>query len=330
MIECVGVKFDNGPKIHYVEVPRKVPEVGLNCIVNTKRGLEVALVRTKLKEHSNPNGHFVREAFEEDLKTHQQLKEKAENLKWFLRARVKQAEIRVKIIHLEFNLDETILVVHYSAKELQDLRPFIRDLLEYTQARIEFHNVGPRGQARMLGTIGVCGQASCSSTWLQNFSTIGVRMARYQQLPLSPEKISGPCGRLMCCLQYEHEMYRELFKSLPRKYSQACHDKSGHCGRIVKVNPFKQVVALQTEHNILEYPAEEVRVVPYNYKHSQDNYKHSQGLASSNEKNSEEFTNESFVDENLIDESFTDENFTDEDFAELEDPKEIDTFDLNS
>ncbi len=262
MIECIGIKFDNGPKVHYVEAPQNVPKVGSHCVVNTKRGLEIGVVRTQLKEYSAPNGHFVRKAFEEDLKTYYQLKEKAEDLKWFLRARVRQASVSVKIIHLEFNLEETVLVVHYSAKEIQDLRPFIRDLLQYTQARIEFHNVGPRGQARVLGTIGICGQGSCSSTWLQSFSAVGVRMAREQQLPLNPEKISGPCGRLMCCLQYEHDMYKELLKDMPNKYTHACHDKSGHCGRVVKVNPFKQTVELQTEHNILEFPAKEVRTLP--------------------------------------------------------------------
>ena len=196
----------------------------------------------------------MREAFEEDLQNYHELKEKAEDLKWFLRARVRQAEVNVKIIHLELNLEETVLVVHYSAKEIQDLRPFIKDLLQYTQARIEFHNVGPRGQARVLGTLGVCGQGSCSSTWLQK-----LQHNRLFVLPeinnclLTLKKSVGSCGRLMCCLQYEHEMYRELLRGMPRKYSHACHDKSGHCGRVVKVNPFKQTVDLQTERSILEF-----------------------------------------------------------------------------
>ena len=258
MVECLGVRFENNPKIHYVEAPQAVPEIGNYCIVSMRRGLELGLVRTKLAEHAKPTGHFVREALEEDLTEHERLKQKAEDLKWLLRGRVKQARLKVKIVHLEFNLDETSLVVNYSANEMLNLRPFVRDLLEYTSARIEFHNVGPRDQARIIGTLGACGTGSCSSTWLQGFNTVGIRMARDQQLPLNPEKISGPCGRLMCCLQFEHEMYQELLKDLPKRNAKACHSGNEQCGRIVKLNPLQQSVDLQTENGIIEVAKEDL------------------------------------------------------------------------
>jgi len=88
---------------------------------------------------------------------------------------------------------------------------------------------------------------------------VSIRMARDQQLPLNPEKISGPCGRLMCCLQYEHEVYKELLKGMPKKGGRACHEASGTCGRIVKLNPLKGTVDLRTEEGAVEeYPASEV------------------------------------------------------------------------
>ncbi|MBX3143049.1 MAG: hypothetical protein KF813_04785 [Trueperaceae bacterium] len=259
MPECIGVKFDNGPKIHYMEAPPSAPLPGTRCIVTTRRGLEMALVRTAVKEVQKPHGHFVRDAQGDDFERFQQLKTRAEDLKWLLKARARQVGADVKIVALEFTIDEALLVVSYSSEGNPPLRSLAQVLVEHTDARIEFVNVGPRDQARMLGTLGVCGDGSCSSTWLQSFSAVSIRMARDQQLPLNPEKISGPCGRLMCCLQYEHDMYRELLKGMPKKGVRACHDGSGTCGRVVKLNPLAQTVEIRTEEGAtMEFPADEV------------------------------------------------------------------------
>ncbi len=244
MPECIGVRFENGPKVHYLEVPSHAPEVGARCVVSTRRGLELGLVRTGVRDHTHPSGHFVRSAQPGDLETFERLKEKAEALKWLLRARARERKLTAKIVHLEFTLDESLLLVTYSSEGHLPLRALAQELIPHTDARIEFDNVGPRDQARIIGTIGVCGGGSCSSTWLQSFSAVSIRMARDQQLPLNPDKISGPCGRLMCCLQYEHDMYQELLKDLPKKGTKACHTETGACGRVVKLNPLKGTAEL--------------------------------------------------------------------------------------
>ncbi len=260
MPECIGVKFDNGPKIHYVEAPPTPPQVGTRCVVTTRRGLEVALVRTEARDVGKAHGHYVRDAQGDDLERERELKQRAEDLKWLLRARARQHGADVKIVSLEFTMDEALLVVSYSAEKQPPLRVLAQELIQHTAARIEFNNVGPRDQARILGTLGACGGGSCSSTWLQSFSAVSIRMARDQQLPLNPEKISGPCGRLMCCLQYEHDLYKELLKGMPKKGSRACHDGSGACGRVIKLNPLKGTVDLRTdEGGVEEYPASEVK-----------------------------------------------------------------------
>ena len=259
MPECIGVKFDNGPKIHYLEAPPTPPTPGSQCVVVTRRGLELCTVRTGVKEVEKPQGNFVRSAQDDDLTSYEDLKQKAEDLKWLLRARARQAESDVKIVALEFTIDESLLVVSYSSEKQVPLRVLAQELVAQTTARIEFANVGPRDQDRMLGTLGVCGDGSCSSTWLQSFNAVSIRMARDQQLPLNPEKISGPCGRLMCCLQFEHDMYRDLLKGMPRKGSKACHEGSGTCGRVVKLNALKGTVELRTdEGGVEEFPAEEI------------------------------------------------------------------------
>ncbi len=258
MSECIGVRFDNGPKIHYLEAPPALPEVGLRCIVSTRRGLELASVRTRAVEHPKPVGHYVRPATSEDEERWQALKERAEDLKWLLKARAREAGAKMKLLSLEFTLDESLLVVNYSTEEQVPLRVLAQVLMQHTSARIEFNNVGPRDQSRILGVIGACGQESCCSTWLQSFTTVSIRMARDQQLPLNPEKISGPCGRLMCCLQYEHPVYQELIRGMPKKGTRGCH-ASGSCGRITKLNPLKGTVEMLTdEGSFEEYPAEEI------------------------------------------------------------------------
>lgn len=259
MPECIGVKFDNGPKIHYIEVENVTPIVGTTVVVRTRRGFEVAKVRTEVTSVERCHGVFERIATPEDVAQYEYLTERAEELKWFARARARQAKVEAKIIKLEFSLDETLLVVSYSAEQNANMKTLAGALAEYTNARVEFLNVGPRDQARMLGTLGVCGDGSCSSTWLQTFSSVSIRMARDQQLPLNPEKISGPCGRLMCCLQFEHEMYKELLRELPKKGSKACHSESGTCGRVVKLNPLQGTVELRTDEGALhEFKGSEI------------------------------------------------------------------------
>jgi cell fate regulator YaaT (PSP1 superfamily) len=262
MPECIGVKFDNGPKLHYMEAPPVAPRVGTRCVVSTRRGLEVGIVRSDVRDFPKPSGHYVRDALPDDVERYQTLAQRAEELKWLLRARVRQHGAGVKVVCLEFTVDESLLVVSYSSEEQAPLRLMAQELLSQTNARIEFNNVGPRDQARILGTLGACGGGSCSSTFLQSFSAVSIRMARDQQLPLNPEKISGPCGRLMCCLQYEHDMYRELLKGMPKKGVKACHTATGHCGRVVKLNPLKRTVELKTdEGGIEEHPVDEIERV---------------------------------------------------------------------
>ena len=258
MLECIGVRFENGPKLHYVEVPAAVPAVGQRVVVSTKRGLELGLVRTEPRAAGRASGHFVREALLEDLSAYDTLKARAEELKWLLKARARE-QGGFKVVHLEFTLDEQLLVVSYSSDAQPALRGLAQELTKHTPARVEFVNVGPRDQSRILGALGACGTGTCSSSWLQSFNAVGIRMARDQQLPLNPDKISGPCGRLMCCLQFEHEMYEQLLKTLPRKGGRACHTGGDGCGRVVKVHPLKQTVELALEGGgVNEYPVEEV------------------------------------------------------------------------
>ncbi|MDR9391091.1 MAG: regulatory iron-sulfur-containing complex subunit RicT [Trueperaceae bacterium] len=255
MQSCIGVRFDNGPKIHWMDasgVADAAPPVGTRCIVRSRRGVEVGTVRTEPRPRERSAGEVLRAAHDEDLARAQRLAQKAEDLTWLLRARARQEGVRLKIVSLEFTLDEAALAVQYTAENHPSLRGLTQELARHTGARVEFVNVGPRDESRILGTLGACGTGSCSSTWMQSFNSVSIRMARDQQLPLNPEKISGPCGRLMCCLQFEHPTYKELLGRLPKRGGKACHTDTGACGKVVKLDPLRGTADLKTDDGYLE------------------------------------------------------------------------------
>jgi cell fate regulator YaaT (PSP1 superfamily) len=259
-----GIRFDNGPKLYAFENPLLEISVDARVVVQSRRGLEVATVRTK---DNSPQavtaGRIERIATPEDLAEHAKLEVEANDLKWFLRAKARERRLNVKIILVEITLDGTNLTVSYSSEERIELRGLVQDLNTKTSAQIHFHAVGARDQARIMGVLGVCGTENCSSHHLQEFTPVTIRMSRDQQLPLNPEKISGPCGRLLCCLQYEHDMYIELLKDLPRKGAKVCsHNDSSLVGKVVKLNPLKGTVDVRTdEGQYFEARGEELKAV---------------------------------------------------------------------
>ena len=217
--------------------------VNSRVVVQGKRGPEVATVRSEAQpEDGTRGGMILRQAAPADLAEWKRLEQEGEDLKWFLRARVRDRRLPVKIVAAELTLDGALLTVSYSAEERLELGPLIQDVREQTRARVNFVATGPREQAQMLGALGACGRENCSSNHLQEFAPVSIRMARDQQLPLNPEKLSGPCGRLLCCLQYEHGQYVELLRDLPRKNARVCHTETGACGKVVKLHPLTQTV----------------------------------------------------------------------------------------
>ncbi|WP_162865521.1 PSP1 domain-containing protein [Deinococcus wulumuqiensis] len=239
--------------------------VGTRVVVQGKRGPEVAAVRGEAgrPEAQARYGAVLRAATPGDLDTWEDLHRRAEDLKWLLRARARERELPVKLVAVEFTLDESLVTISYSAEERIELSSLIGELRGHTRARVNFAAIGPREQAQMLGTLGACGRENCSSTHLQDFAPVSIRMARDQQLPLNPEKLSGPCGRLLCCLQYEHEQYLDLLRDLPRKNAKMCHEGSGACGKVTKLHPLAGTVDLQTDQGTLQgVPASELRRAP--------------------------------------------------------------------
>lgn len=260
-VVVLPVRFERSPRLHAMlsEVPYSV---GTRVVVQGKRGPEVATVRGEATD-PDPRGRYgavLREASPEDRAQWDDLHRRGEDIKWLLRARARERALKVKLVAVEFTLDESLVTVSYSADERIELGGLIGELREHTRARVNFAAIGPREQAQMIGTLGACGRENCSSNHLQDFAPVSIRMARDQQLPLNPEKLSGPCGRLLCCLQFEHTQYLELLADLPRKNAKVCHEGSGAYGKVTKLHPLAGTVDVQTDQGPLYgVPASELR-----------------------------------------------------------------------
>jgi cell fate regulator YaaT (PSP1 superfamily) len=256
-----AIRFDNGPKLYAMKTETEYAH-NARVVVNSRRGPELATVRDIIR-HTNESvgGEIVREATAEDLERWAELEGEANDLKWLLRSKARALNLRAKIVTAEFTLDGNNLTVSYSSEEKVELRGLMQELSTRTTAHVHFSAVGARDQARILGVLGVCGTENCSSHHLQEFTPVTIRMSRDQQLPLNPEKISGPCGRLLCCLQYEHEMYQELLRDLPRKGAKVCStEDEAQCGKVMKINPLKQTVEVKSdEGQWFEIPQHQIK-----------------------------------------------------------------------
>jgi cell fate regulator YaaT (PSP1 superfamily) len=253
------IRFDNSPKLHLLNTELIYP-VDSWVVAQSRRGLELARVRGDVVEVQGRQkaGAILREATPEDLERAESLRQEAADLKWILRTKVRGRKLPVKIVALEYTLDATLLTIAYSAENRIDLGTLISDVRSHTSAKVNFSAIGPREQTQILGALGACGRETCSSSHLQDFAPVTIKMARDQQLPLNPDKLSGPCGRLLCCLQYEHGMYQELLRDFPRRGSKACQISTGVVGKVGKINPLKGTLELYTENGMLELKNEEV------------------------------------------------------------------------
>lgn len=216
------VRFGNSPVLHAVE-SRQTYASGLTLVVNIpKRGSKLVFSRGEATgQHPKLEGVSVsRIATPQDLRQAERLERLAEDLKWDLRARCRELALPAKVVELDFSLDESFLNVSYSARQRLDLKPLTEIVRLYSRARINFSSIGERDEAVLLGALGRCGGENCSRLFLQELPNVSLKMSRDQGLMVSVEKITGPCGRLMCCLQHEHAAYATL--KVERKRRKNC------------------------------------------------------------------------------------------------------------
>lgn len=221
MAIIVGIKFRSTNKVYYFD-PKDIDfQEGDGAIVETARGLEYATVTIANKEVDDkeivqPLKPVVRKATPDDIKrVEKNLQDKEHALK-VIREKVAEMGINMKLVDAEYTFDRTKLIFYFTAEGRVDFRELVRVLASIFKVRIELRQIYERDDTKMRGALAPCGRPCCCTTHLPDFEKVSIKMAKIQGLSLNPQKISGVCGRLMCCLKYENAYYSEVFKLMPK------------------------------------------------------------------------------------------------------------------
>ena len=220
MVKVACVRFKTAGKVYYFDPGDLEVKMGDNVIVETARGMEFGTVTMDIAEiHENdvvaPLKKIVRIANEQDRKQHIENVKKKERAMKLCQEKVDKHGLVMKLIDVEYTFDNSKIVFYFTADGRVDFRELVKDLAGVFKMRIELRQIGVRDEAKMLGGIGSCGRALCCHSWLADFEPVSIKMAKVQNLSLNPSKISGICGRLMCCLKYENDIYMEFRRGMP-------------------------------------------------------------------------------------------------------------------
>ena len=264
MADIVGVRFKRAGKIYYFDPASIELEVGDYVVVKTTRGQELGrviiapgqVVSGEVNKELKP---VVRKAEPEDMEQAEELEAKEANALAECAKLITKYRLPMKLLSAEYNLDGSRLTFFFSATERVDFRELVRELNSRFRLRVELRQLGPRDEAKVVGGFGRCGRPLCCANFLSEFSPVSIRMAKDQNLPLNPMKISGVCGRLLCCLAYESGQYQSMKKQMP-KVGQHVSTSMGSA-RVVGSNPLKETVTVETETQAsVEVPLSEITV----------------------------------------------------------------------
>lgn len=258
----MGVRFHQASKIYYFNTAGIDLELGDHVVVETSRGLELGNVVVTANQAlssniSEPLKPVVRKARDEDIKQEQKNQEKAIEALKLCRESVAKLNLPMKLISAKYSLDRNHLTVFFSAEKRVDFRELLKELSRNLKVRVELRQVGARDEARLFGGVGKCGYPLCCTTFLCEFSPVSIRMAKEQEVALNPMKTSGICGRLLCCLGYEFEQYRDMKKTLPQ-IGQEVSTLIGKA-KVIGSNPLKQSLSVELHTGaIAELPVTQV------------------------------------------------------------------------
>ena len=271
MTKVTGVKFRTPGKVYYFAPGETEWKYNDPVIVETARGVEYGIVVLPSREVEDseikpPLRGILRKATEEDIAREAANREKEERAYRVCQQKIRSHGLDMKLVSSEYTFDNSKLVFYFTAEKRVDFRELVRDLASEFRTRIELRQIGVRDETRIIGGIGSCGRPLCCHAFLHEFAPVSIRMAKEQNLSLNPSKISGTCGRLMCCLKNEQETYEYLNKNLPRKGDGAT-TPDGLSAEVQSVNILRQMVRVivdlpNDEKEMRDYPVSEIRFVP--------------------------------------------------------------------
>jgi len=224
MTNVIGVRFKDGGKVYYFDPCDTEVVLDQYVIVETARGIECGQVSSPNHEVEDseiikPLKKMLRIATDKDIEQAKENRRKEEKAFDICQQKILDRQMEMKLVDVEYAFDGSKILFYFTADGRVDFRELVKDLAGVFRTRIELRQIGVRDEAKMLGGLGLCGREFCCSSFLSDFQPVSIRMAKDQGLPLNPTKISGACGRLMCCLKYEQEAYEDLIRTTLRQNS---------------------------------------------------------------------------------------------------------------
>lgn len=267
MKKVVGVKFRDLGKVYYFD-PRDLElKSGDAVIVETARGQEYGKVSFGIREIeeekiAQPLKEVIRIATPQDEEHMAENRRREKEAYKICQEKIRKRELEMKLIDVEIAFDNSRILFYFTADGRVDFRELVKDLAAAFKTRIELRQIGVRDETKLLGGIGICGRPLCCHTYLSDFAPVSIKMAKEQSLSLNPTKISGNCGRLMCCLRNEQETYEYLNSKLPNRGDKV-ETIDGYTGEVSEVNVLRQTVKVLIEagdeKELHEYPVEELK-----------------------------------------------------------------------
>ncbi|MDQ5983173.1 MAG: hypothetical protein RUMPE_00171 [Eubacteriales bacterium SKADARSKE-1] len=249
MAQIVGVKFKDTGKTYYFDPNGLTVNIGDLVIVDTAKGREIGKVvienRNIFDKVITDLKKIIRKANAKDLEKLQKNKEKEKKAISICNEKIRKYNLDMKLIDVEYSFDGNKIVFYFTSEARVDFRNLVKELASIFKVRIELRQVGVRDEAKMLGGLGPCGNPLCCATFLEDFQPVSIKMAKEQGLSLNPVKISGTCGRLMCCLKYEQEVYSDLLKKTP-KVGTPVSTEMGN-GKVKDVNLLARTLKVQLD-----------------------------------------------------------------------------------
>lgn len=271
MQKVVGVRIGALAKVYFFDPKNIDLKAGDRVVVSTEVGLTLGTVALEKRdieteELSTPVKEIIRKATQKDIENDENNKKKAQSAIKIVKDNVKKLNLNMKVVGAEYTFDASKIIIDFTAEERVDFRELLKILATSLKTRIELRQIGQRDEVKIKGGIGPCGEICCCARFLNDFEHVTVKMAKNQGLSLSPTKISGLCGRLMCCLGYENSTYEEILSRLPKMNAQV-EVKSGK-GQVVYLDILRERVSVKLPQGddsfvVEDYPASEVKVLEH-------------------------------------------------------------------
>lgn len=266
MVNVIGVRFQNAGKLYFFDPGQLWPTPGDFVIVETSRGVEFGEVVTAIHEINDeqlesPLKRVLRIASAQDVQHNRDNKRAEKDAYAICQKKIVEHKLDMKLVSVEYTFDNSKILFYFTANGRVDFRSLVKDLASVFKTRIELRQIGVRDEAKMLGGLGPCGRPICCGAFLGDFQPVSIKMAKEQNLSLNPIKISGVCGRLMCCLKYEQDTYEQTRKRMPR-VGRDIQTPDG-MGTVTELNVIKETVRVRIikgdSSELKDYPLEELQ-----------------------------------------------------------------------